>query len=43
MPEMKCGLFNDPVDNYGHIGSGNGDRLHRFWGTDRGSGLGMKR
>ena len=24
--EMKCGLFNDPVDNYGHI-------LH-IWGQE---------
>ena len=35
---MKCGLFNDPFDYYGHIGSGNGNRLHRFcweelWGV----------
>ena len=31
--EMKCGLFNDPFDYYGHIGSGNGNRLHKlFWG-----------
>ena len=22
--KMKCCLFNDPFDNYGHIGSGNG-------------------
>ena len=40
---MKCGLFNDPFDYYGHIGSGNGDRLHRFAGERCGGGLGMKR
>ena len=42
MPEMKCGLFNDPVDNYGHIGSGNGDRLYRFLMKEPRGGLGMK-
>ena len=30
--EMKCGLFNDPFDYYGHIGSGNGNRLHKLFG-----------
>ena len=29
---MKCGLFNDPFDYYGHIGSGNGNRLHKHFG-----------
>ena len=29
---MKCGLFNDPFDYYGHIGSGNGNRLHKSFG-----------
>ena len=30
--EKKCGLFNDPFDYYGHIGSGNGNRLHKLFG-----------
>ena len=29
---MKCGLFNDPFDYYGHIGSRNGDRVYKFAG-----------
>ena len=33
MNEMKCGLFNDPFDYYGHIGSGNGNRLHKLLGN----------
>ena len=29
---MKCCLFNDPFDNYGHIGSGNGSgELRSGW------------
>ena len=32
---MKCGLFNDPFDYYGHIGSGNGNRLHKLLGNGR--------
>ena len=24
-------IFNDPFDHYGHIGSGNGNRLHKFF------------
>ena len=36
---MKCVLFNDPFDYHGHIGSGNGNRLHKFfWGTAVGVG-----
>ena len=36
--EMKCGLFNDPFDYYGHR-SGNSNRLHKlFWGTAVGVG-----
>ena len=34
---MKCVLFNDPFDYHGHIGSGNGNRLHKiFFGNGRG-------
>ena len=30
--KMKCWLFNDPFDNYGHIGSGNGSgELRSGW------------
>ena len=29
---MKCGLFNDPFDYYGHIGSGNDNLLHKLFG-----------
>ena len=39
---MKCGLFNDPFDYYGHIGSGNGNRLHKLLGNGRGGWIGSE-
>ena len=39
---MKCGLFNDPFDYYGHIGSGNGNRLHKLLGNGRGGWVGSE-
>ena len=38
--EMKNGLFNDPFDYYGHIGSGNSNQLHKFMGNGRGGWVG---
>ena len=37
---MKCGLFKDPRDKYGHIGSGNGIRIRGFGGRGCGAELG---